>query len=387
MKNNKDSSGKKIGLIAPFLTHYRIYFYNRLQLLNRNNLVYYFQQKEQNDGRPGVTFQENSSYKTYSNKGFALGSVKPKFSIDLIKKVKSEKIGLLIIEGATSNLTSWYFIALRRLLGIKIISWACAWQPETHSSLERKVKILFERIFFNNVDWILTYSTTAEEYLKHIGVKKPITTVYNGIDINEFGEKKQQIEISSGSLRKNDNRTIFLYVGGMFAEKKVNFLLDCFSEFKKDNRNSALWLIGDGPLKSHLEQHVSEKEIEDVVFFGRIEADADRYFAAADFSILPGVGGLALNQAMLWGTPCIVSEADGTENDLVLDGETGFRFQKDNKESLIGAMKKACSLSHAHKIEMSAKAQQLILLRSNTDKMAETFTDIIRKLTTMNAKL
>ena len=46
--------------------------------------------------------------------------------------------------------------------------------------------------------------------------------------------------------------------------------------------------------------------------------------------VLPGPGGLAINEAMHAGLPIICSEADGTEKVLVKNNYNGFFFKKDN---------------------------------------------------------
>ena len=46
-------------------------------------------------------------------------------------------------------------------------------------------------------------------------------------------------------------------------------------------------------------------------------ADLQPYFAAADLFVLPGTGGLAVQEAMAAGLPVIVAEGDGTQDDLV----------------------------------------------------------------------
>jgi glycosyltransferase involved in cell wall biosynthesis len=327
-----------------------------------------------------MAFEENEVFKAYSNVSLSIGSVKPLLSLNLINKIRKSRSNLLIIEGAISNLTSWYFILFKRILRIKIVAWACGWQPQIHSGLISKIKRCYERAFFNNIDWIISYSSTTEKYYRQIGIKTGITVAYNGIDTNAYYENKQFVMKSAELLKPARGEVIFLYVGGIFKDKKVDFLIDCFSQFNSTHHNARLWIIGDGPDKEELEKDIIRRKINNIVFLGRKEIDVDQYFAAVDFFILPGVGGLALNQAMLWGTPCIVSEADGTENDLVTEGETGFRFIKDDKNSLIEAMKKAISMSKEQKNMLSHKAQTLVLERSNTDQMVNTFYTVIAML-------
>ena len=50
--------------------------------------------------------------------------------------------------------------------------------------------------------------------------------------------------------------------------------------------------------------------------------------------MLPGLGGLAINHAMMLGRPVICGRADGTEQDLVIDGETGFYLEPLDETSL-----------------------------------------------------
>jgi glycosyltransferase involved in cell wall biosynthesis len=54
---------------------------------------------------------------------------------------------------------------------------------------------------------------------------------------------------------------------------------------------------------------------------------------AADLFVLPGTGGLAVQQAMAYGLPVIVGEADGTQVDLVRP-ENGWLLHEPTPEQL-----------------------------------------------------
>jgi len=371
---------KKVALIAPILTHYRSRFYKKLSSQLEGRIIFYFQNKLINDGRPGKTVNESEFYNTYSTRSISFASIKLSFSLDLIRKIRRGGSRILILEGASSNLTSWYFIIFKKLMGLKIISWACGWHPDIKNPVISKLKTFIERSFFNKVDFIICYSTTAFEYFRKIGISTPMKIAYNGIDTEDFYEMSQTVIPLASAIKTKDKRMTFLFVGGLFKEKQVDFIIECFKILREEVPEICLWIIGDGPMRTEIEMMVDSYDTKDILFFGRIEKGVEQYFAAADFFVLPGVGGLALNQAMLWGTPCIVSEADGTENDLVLDNITGFRFEKNNKGSLIGAMKKAILLSKEDRDGMSKRAQEMILTRGNTGEMAKTFSDVIHNL-------
>ena len=46
------------------------------------------------------------------------------------------------------------------------------------------------------------------------------------------------------------------------------------------------------------------------------------YYNIADFLILPGLGGLSINQSLAFNLPALVNKADGSEFDLVMNGIT-----------------------------------------------------------------
>jgi len=141
-----------------------------------------------------------------------------------------------------------------------------------------------------------------------------------------------------------------------------------------------LWLVGDGPDRMELERHAQALGITRCRFFGRIIDGVDKFFAAADFFVLPGIGGLAFNQAMFWGTPCIGSEADGTENDLVIDGRTGRRFVPGDRDSLKAALCDCAGMGAAQRRIWGNASRDLIIQRSNVSAMVGTFVGCIEDL-------
>ena len=51
------------------------------------------------------------------------------------------------------------------------------------------------------------------------------------------------------------------------------------------------------------------------------------YYAVSSFSVLPGLGGLSINQSMAFGVPAICKSADGAEKDLIIPGRTGYIYE------------------------------------------------------------
>jgi glycosyltransferase involved in cell wall biosynthesis len=182
------------------------------------------------------------------------------------------------------------------------------------------------------------------------------------------------------------DHTTFLFVGGLILEKKVNLLIDSFIELLKKYDKIKLLIIGDGPLKLMVKEKLKVNDDLKIIFLGRIIDGVDPYFAASDCFVLPGVGGLALNQAMFWGKTCIVSKADGTEDDLVIEGITGYRFKENDLESLVSAMDRRINESQNKVTMMSENSHQIIINKSNVNNMVNIFSSTIDNLLMLNKK-
>lgn len=85
-------------------------------------------------------------------------------------------------------------------------------------------------------------------------------------------------------------------------------------------------LVGDGPLRSQVEQAIAELGLTDAVRLAGYRADADALLAAADVVTLTsrreGLGSVLLD-ALAFGRPVVATAAGGIP-DAVADGETGL---------------------------------------------------------------
>lgn len=113
-----------------------------------------------------------------------------------------------------------------------------------------------------------------------------------------------------------EGQPIVLFVGRLQERKRVDLLIRACAAQPRD-RQPRLWIVGDGPVRAALEQTASEIYPR-TEFFGAQYGEAlQQYFDQADLFVLPGTGGLALQQAMACALPVVAAEADGTQADLV----------------------------------------------------------------------
>jgi glycosyltransferase involved in cell wall biosynthesis len=215
-----------------------------------------------------------------------------------------------------------------------------------------------------SLDAIIAYSQRGGEQYRHLGF--PPERVYvatNAVDPAPTIPPAPRRLISNEPLK-------VLFVGRLQHRKRVDLLLQACSTFTEEQRPHVV-VVGDGPARDEL-QGLAERIYPQVEFVGvKHGAELEAYFASSDLFVLPGSGGLAIQQAMAHGLPVIVARGDGTQDDLVR-GENGWQVSPDDLEALTDILRQA--LSDPTRLRRMGEASYRIVAEEiNIDKMVEVF--------------
>ncbi len=160
---------------------------------------------------------------------------------------------------------------------------------------------------------------------------------------------------------------LVLFVGRLQARKRIDSLLRACAEIK----NVRLVIVGDGPERAALESLAGEI-FPGAEFIGaKHGAELKPHFTEADLFVLPGTGGLAVHEAMSYGLPVIVAQGDGTQDDLVREGN-GWQIPPDDFDALVAVMKDALT-DVARLRKMGEESYRIVKEEINIGKMVETF--------------
>ena len=172
-----------------------------------------------------------------------------------------------------------------------------------------------------------------------------------------------------------DGRACVLYVGRLQARKRIDTLLQACASLGQDLR-PRLVIVGDGPERSVLE--TLAKTIYPLAEFpgSQYGAELAAWFSAADLFVLPGTGGLAVQEAMSYGLPVIVGQGDGTNDDLVRP--TNGR-QLAGSESLADVLQAALSDIPRLRL-MGAESYRIVRDEINLERMVEVFVEALNQL-------
>jgi glycosyltransferase involved in cell wall biosynthesis len=167
---------------------------------------------------------------------------------------------------------------------------------------------------------------------------------------------------------------LVLYVGRLQPRKRLDLLIRACAALPEDMQ-PRLRLVGDGPERSALEALAREVYPRAEFAGAQFGAELASQFTAADLFVLPGTGGLAVQEAMSYGLPVIVAQGDGTQDDLVRPAN-GWQIPPDDFESLLRTLRAA--LEDTPRLRrMGTESYRIVKEEINLERMVEAFVEAL----------
>jgi glycosyltransferase involved in cell wall biosynthesis len=171
-------------------------------------------------------------------------------------------------------------------------------------------------------------------------------------------------------LPQFDPRPRVLFVGRLQARKRIDLLLQTCASLPA-SLQTELVIVGDGPALPEL-QDLAKRVYPLAKFTGGLfGSELDKVFTRADLFVLPGTGGLAIQQAMSFGLPVIAAQGDGTQDDLVRP-ENGWKIPPGDLKALTSALLEALS-DPVRLRQKGAASYRIVAQEANLERMARSF--------------
>ncbi len=163
---------------------------------------------------------------------------------------------------------------------------------------------------------------------------------------------------------------VVLFVGRLQTRKRIPALLKACAELPEQLK-TRLIIVGEGPELENLRSLAASLYPTTEFPGAKHGAELASYFLAADVFVLPGTGGLAVQEAMSYGLPVIVAQGDGTQDDLVRPGN-GWQIPAEDDFALLFALQEA--LKDARRLrQMGTESYRIVAEEINLEKMVEVF--------------
>ena len=188
-------------------------------------------------------------------------------------------------------------------------------------------KSLARRLFVQRASGYFSYGSLAKEYFIQLGATpNKVIPIGNTVDISFFKEETKKLRRELPPPEKKH----LTYLGYITPRKNVEPLIFLVEELTKFRNDFMLDIVGDGESKEKIKKLVQQKQLEQFVNFHGFKQKNEIPFFLAQSSCLLfqtnyDIWGLVLNEAMAASVPCFASVNAGATEDIIIEGETGFR--------------------------------------------------------------
>lgn len=174
-----------------------------------------------------------------------------------------------------------------------------------------------------------------------------IKTIHYGLPVVPFDDVDACINLHQ-EFRKGSGGLLIGTVARLVPQKALHVLINGFARYQKfTGCPGRLVIVGEGPLRSELEQLAQDLGVADDVIFAGFREDIPRVMCAFDVFVLTSIYegfGLVLLEAMAARRPIIATKVSAIP-EVVCDGETGILIPPLSPDSVAESLMKMESSS------------------------------------------
>ena len=190
--------------------------------------------------------------------------------------------------------------------------------------------------------------------------KHRTVTVYHGVDLKNFSPNaKAKVQLRQ-QWKIDITDKVIISTARLSCEKCVDRLIDAFGEMS-DTDNAWLFVVGEGRLRSELEELASKKKNANRIIFAGFQERVVDFLQMGDIFVLPSdVEGLsnAMMEAMAVGLIPVVTNVSGAV-EAIQNGISGFIVEK-TTQAVYDGLKKALALPNDEALRMASEARNSI---------------------------
>ena len=262
------------------------------------------------------------------------------------------------------------YYRLRYARGTALLHWCLTALPGERLRKYRAGQIV-KAFFRRHFDAFVVYSSYSRERLIELG--EPSAKVFVATNVGDVNRHlalaDSSFESKSAARRRLGlpaERFTVLYVGTLDQSKRPGVMLDLARALPGSEYSFVL--AGSGDELETLRACALSEEIANVYLPGRVTSELRWYYLAADVLLIPGRGGIVISEAMAFGLPVVVHQADGTEYDLVRHSVTGLHLPDGSSERFRNALQSLHDDPHRC-TEMGAEGRRQLERSWTTDNM------------------
>jgi glycosyltransferase involved in cell wall biosynthesis len=248
--------------------------------------------------------------------------------------------------------SAWQAIRACRKAGVPVLVRSDSHLRTERHVMKRAAKWPFYRWFIPRLDACLPVGQWSRDYFCHYGADPSrVFVVPHCVDTARFSRQAVSLAAQRSDLRErwrlDPGSVVWLFAGKFIEKKRPLDFVKAIARAQQLGVSLQGLMVGDGPLRPVCESYADANQA-NIRFAGFLnQSEIAQAYVAADALALPSDGGetwgLVVNEAMVCGRSCLVSDHVGCGPDLIEEGRTGGIFRLDDVDSFAAALWKYSS--------------------------------------------
>lgn len=211
-------------------------------------------------------------------------------------------------------------------------------------SPDKRLVIMLDRIAIKKTDYLACVSEDLAKYMVDVvGVPNDqLGVITNGIELNNQRPHWDTIKYPMrGQYGIPENARVLVTAGRLEQVKGHQYLIEAIQKVKKYFVNLFLWILGDGSLKSDIENFVNCSGLSNFIFMPGNVFNVSDYLRESDIFVLSSLSEgtpMALLEAMATGLPIIATRVGGIP-EILENGRAGILVDPGSSDAIGDAIK------------------------------------------------
>ena len=298
----------RVGIQQRVLPRYRAPFFDLLAAQCRGSLSVFAGEPRPDEAIPIAAKLNVANWDHAQNIHFFGGLLYACYQNGLVSWLENWNPDALIVEANPRYLSTPAALRWMKSRNRPVIAWGLGAPPILGSLAGFRNSQ--RRKFLSQFDALIAYSQRGADEYRALGFPAGhIIVAPNSVAPKPISAAAPVRQAKQGPLT-------ILYVGRLQQRKRLDSLLRACASLPPELQPS-LVMVGEGPAFSKL-RSLANRIYPNTEFAGaRFGFELDGFFDRADLFVLPGTGGLAVQQAMAHGLPVIVAQGDGSQAGMV----------------------------------------------------------------------
>jgi glycosyltransferase involved in cell wall biosynthesis len=248
-------------------------------------------------------------------------------------------------------------------------------------ALRSRIFTILKRYAMRHSTHLCAVSNAISDICKSMGVDgRKLSVIPMGVDL-------KNLFVPDGGIQRKHTRII--YVGRLVKEKGLATLIDAVAIAGRSVTDLELLIIGDGPERQTLQDHVNDLELNNkILFTGAIEHEnLPQFYNSASLAVLPSMSegfGLTLVEAL--GCECAVIASDlESLRDVVITDKTGLTVEPGNIQQLGEAIMELLANPERRR-RLASQGREYVLQHYDWSIVGEKYSTLLRSLAAATAR-